>query len=134
MKKQSVPCYIRNGGEHEIVNIPLGMCARVHLKMLCRELLQHAKTLETFVAAKATPQTINLLIGLLKILSIDLKPKANREAGKSLCAANEKNLKPSAQSLTDETVNLVQFAISCGLVALLFIGAAFLENLERANY
>lgn len=131
MKKQSVPCYVANGGVHNIVNVPLGQFTRYQLKQLCRELLRTGKTLETFVAAKATPKTIHLLEGLLKILDLNLKPKSSREAAVHLLTANEKNLKPTARRQgKDEVENLVSFSISCGLITLCYMVGAFLQYLE----
>lgn len=135
-KKQSVPCYVRNGGIHGILNIPLGMFSRVRLLNFCKELLKSQSTLETFMAAKATEKNLVLIRGLIQILSLDLKPKENRREAQALTAAVEKNLKPKQREngSEQEKVNLVQFAISCGLIALIYILAAHLEYLENLNY
>lgn len=131
MKKQSVPCYVANGGVHNIVNVPLGQFTRYQLKQLCRELLRTGKTLETFVAAKATMKTIKLLEGLLKILDLNLKPKSSREAAVHLLTEYEENLKPTARRQGKEEVqNLVSFSISCGLITLCYMVGAFLQYLE----
>lgn len=132
MKKQSVPCYVANGGVHNIVNVPLGQFTRYQLKQLCRELLRTGKTLETFVAAKATTKTIKLLEGLLKILDLNLKPKSSREAAIHLLTDYEENLKPTARRQGKEEVqNLVSFCISCGLISLCYMVGAFLQFLEN---
>lgn len=131
MKKQSVPCYIANGGVHNIVNVPLGQFTRYQLKQLIRELLKTGKTLETFVAAKATTKTIKLLEGLLKILDLNLKPKSSREAAVHLLTEYEENLKPAARRQGKiEVENLVSFSISCGLITLCYMVGAFLQYLE----
>ncbi len=135
MKKQSVPCYVANGGVHNIVNLPLGQFTRWRLKLLVRELLKNGKSLETFVAAKATPHTIKLLEGLAKILDLNLKPKQNREAADILTTATEKNLKPTARPAANtQYLNLVQFSISCGLVVLCYLIGAFLQYMEALSY
>lgn len=88
------------------------------------------------MAAKTTEKNLVLIRGLVKILSLDLKPKANRREAETLTAANEENLKPKQREngSEQEKVNLIQFAISCGLVAILYIIAAHLEYLESLNY
>lgn len=136
MRKTSIPCYVKNGGVHDVVNIPLGAWTRVRLKHLCRELLKSQSTLQTFCAAKATSHNMALIKGLLEILSLNLKPKSNREAAVVLTSANEKNLKPTQRmkGSDEETTNLVQFSISCGLIALLYLLAAHLEYLEALSY
>lgn len=136
MKKQSVPCYVNNGGVHNIVNLPLGQFSRYQLKSLCKELLSHLETLETFVAAKATPQNITLLRGLVELLSLNLKPKVNRRMAMVLTSANEKNLKPTAPSETngESEVNLVDFAVKFSLLALLFVLSSMLQYCESLNY
>jgi hypothetical protein len=132
MKKQSVPCYVANGGVHNIVNVPLGQFTRYQLKQLIRELLKTGKTLETFVAAKATKKTIKLLEGLLRILDLNLKPKSSREAAIHLLTEYEENLKPTARRQGKEEVkNLVSFSISCGLITLCYMVGAFLQFLEN---
>lgn len=133
MKKVQVPCYLRNGGKHQIVNVPFGIFTRVELRKLVRELLDRHKTLQTFVAAEATPRTIALLQGLEHILSMNLKPKTLRQKEQCWYAAHEKNLKQlTTQYGTDEVVNLVQVAVSCSLVAILFLLAAHLDYLQCA--
>lgn len=135
MRKKSIPCYLNNGGEHEIINIPMGQYTRWRLKLLTKELLKNGKTLETFVAAKASDATIKLLEGLLKILSLNLKPRDNRREALKLTTANEKNLKPNQRETgSDEEVNLVQFAVSCGLVAIAFLIGAMLQYCEGFYY
>ena len=136
MRKSSVPCYVRNGGEHEIINIPMGQFTRWRLKLLVRELLKNGKTLETFVAAKASDATINLLEGLLKILSLNLKPKENRSTAWGLTTATEKNLKPTQRKdgSEEEDLNLVQFAVSCGLVTIAYLIGAMLHYFEGFYY
>lgn len=135
MRKKSIPCYVSNGGIHNVVNIPMGQFTRSRLKDLIRELLKSGKTLETFVAAKATPKTIQLLEGLLKILDLNLKPKSSREAATNLITVNEKNLKPKSQVRgSEEEVNLLSFSLSCGLIALCYLVSAFLEYLEGISY
>lgn len=118
-----------------IVNVPMGVFVRLRLKRLCDELLARAATLQTFVAAEATPATLELLRGLSKILSLNLKPKSNREAAKTLLAENEINLseKVSLSANEEEEINLVSFAISCSLIAVLFLLGAHLNYLESLN-
>ena len=131
MKKIQVPCYLRNGGKHQIVNVPFGIFTRVELRKLVHELLSRQKTLQTFFAAEATPRTIALLQGLEHILSMNLKPKAIRQKEKCWYAANEKNLRQlTRQCETDEVVYLVQVACSCGLIIILFLIAAHLDFLQ----
>lgn len=135
MRKFSVPCYVQNGGVHNIVNIPLGQFTRYRLRQLVRELLRNGKQLETFVAAKATPKTIQLLAALDKILGLNLKPKESREAANILTTAAEKNLKPTvAKAASEKEVNLVSFSVSCGLIVLCYMIGAFLQYLEGFNY
>lgn len=135
MRKKSIPCYIANGGEHDVVNIPLGQFTRWRLKLLVHELLRTRQTLETFVAAKATPKNVQLLEALAKILALNLKPKENRAAAITLQSAVEKNLKPKAASAdTDETINLVQFSIKCGLIVVCFLVGAFMQQCEGIIY
>lgn len=134
MRKTSIPCYVKNGGVHEVVNIPLGQFTRHQLKKLCRELLKSAKTLETFVAAKATPKTINVLEGLLAILDLNLKPKTAREAANNLTTAYEENLKQDKRELgQQQTVNLVDFSIKCGLIVFCYLMSAMLAYFEQTN-
>lgn len=134
-KVQSVPCYLRNGGEHNVVNIPMGIFVRLKLKKLCKELLRTQKTLGTFCACTAEKEKIQLLEGLVKILSLDLKPTNSRREGKHLLTENEKNLSQSDRQVSHEkVVNLVSFSLSCGLIALLFLLASHLEYLEQFNY
>lgn len=135
MRKISVPCYIKNGGHMHIINVPMGVFVRLRLKRLCDELLARAAVLQTFVAAEATPATLELLRGLSKILSLNLKPKKSREAANTLLADNEINLskKVSLSANEEEEINLVSFAISCGLIAILFLLGAHLNYLESLN-
>lgn len=133
-RKTCVPCYVKNGGLHNIVNVPLGLFTRAKLLNLCRELLKHQKSLETFFAAKATPETVFLLQGLVRLLSLDLKPKKNRAEGQILTTALDKNLSPGRSSEADfEELNLVDFAVKCGVIALLFALGMFLEYLETSS-
>lgn len=89
----------------------------------------------TFVAAEATPRILALLEGLTHILSLNLKPKAVRKKEQCWYAAYEKNLKQKQLQLEeDEVVNLVHAAISFGLIAIIFLIAAFLEYSELAQY
>lgn len=132
---KSIPCYVPNGGEHYIVNIPLGQFTRLYLKRLVNELLRNYQTFGTMVVAKATPKTIQLLSGLSKILDVNLKPKENRQQFRVLTTATEKNLKPTAaKSADDQAFNIVTFAVSCGLVAIMFILAGHLDYLESLKY
>lgn len=131
MSKKSVPCYIPNGGEHFIVNIPLGQFTRVRLKNFCKELLANLQTFETMFVAKATEKNVQLLQGLVSLLDIDFKPKENRRAAIELTAANEKNLKPSDVNRRNERiVNLVSLSIKCGLILLMFLLVFHLNYLE----
>ncbi len=87
------------------------------------------------MAAKATPKTIQLLEALAKILDLNLKPKQNRAAAITLQSAVEKNLKPKAANQgTDETINLVQFSIKCGLIVVCFLVGAFMQQCEGIIY
>lgn len=130
-KKHSIPCYIANGGEHFIVNVPLGQFTRVRIKHLCQDLLKNLGTFETMLVAKATPYNVKVLKALVDILSLDLKPKTARSAANNLLAAHEKNLKPSARELgKEEDLNLVKFAIACGLIGICFLIVAHLNYLE----
>lgn len=134
MSKKSVPCYIPNGGEHFIVNIPLGQFTRVRLKHFCREQLQNLQTFETMLVAKATQQNVKLLRGLLALLEIDFKPKENRGAALTLTAENEKNLKPSMPLAGSERiVNLVDVSVKFGLIVILFLLAFHLNYLESLD-
>ena len=165
MSKKSVPCYIPNGGEHFIVNLPLGQFTRARLKVFLRELLQNLGTFETMFVAKATKENAQLVTGLYNLLCLDLKPKSSRfkANGKDLgiggcwnlavndvrcgrfavqldsddlyssplLAANEKNLKPSeGETANEESLNLVSFAVKCGLILACFLLAAHLEYLQ----
>lgn len=134
-KKQSIPCYVNNGGVHNIVNVPFGQFTRLHLKQFAQELLKSASTFETMYVAQVTEKNLKLLKGLVQILSLNLKPKQNRRGAIVLTAANEKNLKPSVPKQgNDEEVNLVSFALSVGLITLLFLLAAHIEYLESCAY
>lgn len=131
MSKKSVPCYIPNGGEHFIVNIPLGQFTRVRLKNFCKELLANLQTFETMFVAKATQRNIMLLQGLVALLDIDYKPKKNRAQAIELTAANEENLKPETCVVSDErVVNVVDLSVRFGLIVLLFLAAFHLNYLE----
>lgn len=131
MSKKSIPCYIPNGGEHFIVNFPMGQFARVRLKVFLRELLQNLGTFETMFVAKATKENTQLVTGLYNLLCLDLKPKASRFKANALLAANEKNLKPSeGETAIEESLNLVSFAVKCGLIVACFLLAAHLEYLQ----
>lgn len=132
LHSKSLPCYIANGGAHGIVNVPMGIFTRLELKKLVRVLLQHHRTLGTFVAAPASPRTLQLLRGLEAFLEFDLKPKAERSEAEKLLAVNEKNLS-QAKTLSGsggEPFNMVTFAVSCGLIAFLFMLQAHLNYLE----
>ena len=130
MRKKSIPCYIKNGGVHNVVNVPMGIFTRAELCKLVRRLLVSLENLETFVAAEATPRTIKLLQGLDKFLSVDLKSRSSRPDACTVLAVNEKNLKPSQPTNGDETpLNFVDFSIKCGLLVIEYIIAAHLEFL-----
>lgn len=133
-KLKAIPCYVPNGGVHDVVNIPMGKFTRAELKNFCKQLLQSAQQFETMFVATVTPKTLKLLSGLAQLCDIDLKPKSNRRKCQLLTAANEKNLKPSAQAVgNDEKINLVSLSLSLGLITLLFLIAAHLEYLEHLN-
>ena len=84
--------------------------------------------------AEVTERDLALLEGLNKILDLNLKPKENRREARVLTAANEKNLKPTAQEHgSEKEINLVGFSLSCGLIALLFLLASHIEYLESMN-
>lgn len=128
---KSIPCYIPNGGEHFIVNLPLGQFTRVRLKLFCKEQLKNLQTFETMLVAKATAQNVQLLRGLLALLELDLKPKVNRTKAENLTSANEENLKPCARAQRNERiVNMVTFAGQCGLILLMFLLVFHLNYLE----
>lgn len=130
--KHSIPCYVTNGGVHDVVNIPLGMWQRIELRKLIRELLTHQKNLVTILAANATPQAVQVLKGLYEILGLDLRPQATRGKATALLTENEKNLKQSAKQVSESSfVNLVSFSVSCGLIAILFLVAAHIEYLSN---
>ena len=132
--KKSIPCYVPNGGVHNVVNIPMGIFVRAELKKLVAQLLKHHATLQTMVAAPATPRTLTLLRGLDAFLRFDLKPKTPRRMAKVLLTENEKNLKPTAREAGEvESFNFVTFAISCGLIAFIFLLASHLEYLESIS-
>lgn len=132
MRKKSIPCYIKNGGVHNVVNVPMGIFTRAELCKLVRRLLASLKNLETFVAAEATPRTIKLLQGLDKFLSVDLKSRSSRPDACTVLAVNEKNLKPSQPTHGDEaSLNFVDFSIKCGLIVLAYVIAAHLEFLSN---
>lgn len=132
MKRQiSVPCYVRNGGVNNIVNIPMGVFMRQELKALITELLSTQKTLSTFCAAHATERKIKLLKGLHEILSLNLKPKDARKQAETLLTVNEKNLNDGTKMPSnEESVNLVSLAVSCGLIIFLFLVGAHVSYLE----
>lgn len=131
MSKKSIPCYIPNGGEHFIVNIPMGQFTRARLKNFCKELLENLQTFETMFVAKATEKNVQLLQGLVSLLDIDFKPKENRRAAIELTAANEKNLKPLEVARRNERiVNLVSLSVKCGLILLMFLLVFHLNYLE----
>lgn len=134
MRKKSIPCYLPNGGEHNVVNIPMGQFTRARLKQLCRELLENLQTFETMVVAKATTQNVKLIRGLYQILDIDYKPRAARRRAEILTSVYEKNLKPTTPNDgEEELVNLVSLAVSCGLITLLYLLAAHIEYLELST-
>ena len=131
MSKKSIPCYIPNGGEHFVVNIPMGQFTRVRLKNFCKELLENLQTFETMFVAKATERNVKLLQGLVQLLDIDFKPKENRRAAIELTTANEKNLKPEEAARRNERiVNLVSLSVKCGLILLMFLFVFHLNYLE----
>lgn len=135
MAKKSIPCYIPNGGEHFVINIPFGFFQRVQLKRLVNELLERGQVLGTFVAAEASAQNLRLLKGLARILDIDLKPIERRREAEALLAANEENLKQFlGRPANLEDVNLVSLSVSCGLIVALFLLAAHLEYLQNASF
>ena len=131
MSKKSIPCYIPNGGEHFIVNIPMGQFTRARLKNFCKELLENLQTFETMFVAKATEKNVQLLQGLISLLDIDFKPKENRRAAMELTTANEKNLKPLEVTRRNERiVNLVLLSVKAGLIVLMFLFVFHLNYLE----
>lgn len=131
MSKKSIPCYIPNGGEHFIVNIPMGQFTRVRLKNFCKELLSNLQTFETMFVAQATEKNRQLLEGLVSLLEIDFKPKENRRAAELLTTANEENLKPSRREIGNERfVNLVSLSVKAGLIILMFLFVFHLNYLE----
>lgn len=131
MNKKQIPCYLPNGGTHQIVNVPLGIFTRAELRRLVRELLDHHKQLGTFIAAEATPRVLSLLNGLHVILGLNLKPAAVRRKAAYWYAANEKNLKRLAvNEETGEVVDLVKVAASFGLIAIIFLIVAHLDYLQ----
>lgn len=133
-RKISVPCYVNNGGVHNIVNIPIGQFTRAALKSLCRELLQSAQQFETMFVCEVTERKVKIIKALAEILDLNLKPKENRRKAIVLTTVHEKNLKPSAlQPGNEEEINLVSFSLSCGLITILFLLAAHIQYLESLN-
>ena len=133
-RKTSIPCYVNNGGVHNIVNIPFGQFTRAALKSFVNELLQSAQQFETMFICKVTDRNLQILKALAEILSFNLKPKENRRKAKLLTTVHEKNLKPSAlQTGNEEEINLVSLSLSLGLITLLFLIAAHIEYLEALN-
>lgn len=131
-QKTSIPCYVNNGGVHNIVNIPMGQFTRAALKQFCRELLQSAQKFETMFVAEVTDRKLKIIRALAEILDQNLKPKENRRKAMLLTTAHEKNLKPSAlQQGNEEEINLVSLSLSCGLITLLFLLAAHIQYLEN---
>lgn len=135
VKKQSVPCYVRNGGVHNIVNVPFGQFTRLALRKLVQQLLKSAQTFETMFVVEVTEANVKILKALDEILSLNLKPKENRQNAVLLTTAHEKNLKPTArQHGNEEEINLVSLALSCGLLVILFLLAAHVQYLESFVY
>lgn len=133
-RKISVPCYVNNGGVHNIVNIPMGQFTRAALKQFCRELLQSAQQFETMFVAEVTDRRLKIIHALAEILDQNLKPKENRRKAKLLTTVHEKNLKPATlQQGNEEEINLVSFSLSCGLITLLFLLAAHIQYLENLS-
>lgn len=133
-QKTSIPCYVNNGGVHNIVNIPMGQFTRAALKQFCRELLQSAQQFETMFVAEVTDRKLKIIRALAEILDQNLKPKENRRKAMLLTTAHEKNLKPSAlQQGKEEEINLVSLSLSCGLITLLFLLAAHIQYLENLH-
>ena len=132
MKHRQIPCYVPDGGVHNVVNIPMGIFTRAELRRLIRELLANWRKFETMVVAPATPRTLKLLQGLDNFLQHDLKLKRNREDALTLLAANEKNLKPRKRELGEDfRQDMLLLSLQCGLVVILFLLAAHLEYLEH---
>lgn len=134
MKQKSVPCYVPNGGVHNIINVPMGAFVRLRLKKLVARLLASYSHFETFIAIQPEEADIKLLNALDAIMALNLKPKATRTKARTLLSTHEKNLKPTPQDQEEERINLVGVAISVGLVILLFIIAAHLEYQELVSY
>lgn len=132
--KKSIPCYLPNGGGNNIVNVPFGIFTRVELKILVGELLKNLQLFETMLVAKATERNVKLLRGLDAFLAMgDLKPKSKREAAQNLLAENEKNLKQNERDEGTGGLNLVDFSIKCGLIALCYLITAHLEYCQNIN-
>lgn len=135
MNKKSIPCYVKNFGVHNVLNIPFGMNQRIQLKKFLRELDSRQREFETMFVAKATAANIILVRGLMKILDIDFKRKTTRSKAVKLLSAHEKNLKQNRTGTNEpEDINLVDFALSCGLLAILFMLAAHMEYIEITLY
>lgn len=134
MKQKSVPCYVPNGGVHNIINVPMGAFVRLRLKKLVNKLLGSYKHFETFIAIQPEDADIKLLNALDAIMSLNLKPKQTRTKAKALLAAHEKNLKPTSGVKAEEEINLISLAISVGLIVILFLLAASAEYSENMLY
>lgn len=134
MSKKSIPCYVPNGGVHNVLNIPLGMFQRMELKKFLRELDARQRDFQTMFVAHATRANIALVRGLLQILDIDIKKKATRREAVHLLSAHEKNLKHNSTAADQQTqVNFVDLSLSFGLLAILFILAAHINYLESVS-
>lgn len=132
MKQKQIPCYVPDGGVHNVVNVPMGIFTRAELRKLIRELLANWRKFETMVVAPATPRTLKLLQGLDNFLQHDLKLKSSRKVASALLSANEKNLKPRQREQgTDFRQDMLILSLQCGLVVILFLLAAHLEYLEH---
>lgn len=130
MRKQSVPCYIANGGVRQIVNVPMSWLVRVKLLQFCKELKRHGRSLETFYAAQVSAERDRLLDAMITILGTNFKLKNARSAYPSLTTAKEKKPKSSQEVLDINEVNMVDLSIKCGLIVALFLLGSFIQYLE----
>lgn len=125
MKK--LPCYIENGGYHDVLNVPMSLPMRASLVQLCRRLIASQAKLDTIMAAEYRPQFLSVSKALVQILTADFRRKANRRAVVDCYAAHEKNLKSETARDCDD-FDIFQFAIAVGLVGSIFLFASLIPD------
>ena len=129
VKQKSVPCYVANGGLHNVINVPFGIFTRLRLHRLVKNCLKSWQHFETMIVIEPEEADIKLLQGLDAFLSLNLKPKSTRSEAVKLLSANEENLKPSRRMIAEEKdFNVVTFAISTGLIVIMFLIGAHIES------